>query len=109
MVVVTIGEMLSFPSLPSFVAQRSPAGCEGRYMAWYAVTHSIAWVVAPLVGATLYEFHRDAVWYFALVVGGGVLFGFRLLTQRTCAGTDSVAELPLPRLGIDSVHDRRDS
>jgi hypothetical protein len=92
MVVVTIGEMLSFPSLPAFVAQRSPPGCEGRYMAWYSVSHSIAWVVAPLVGARLYEYHRDAVWYAGLAVGVVILLGFRVLARRTNAERVPVGE-----------------
>ena len=97
MVVVTIGEMLSFPSLPAFVAQRSPNGCEGRYMAWYAVTHSIAWVVAPLVGAKFYDYHPDAVWYASLVVGATIPLGFRLLATRTRTEMASLGESAVPQ------------
>jgi len=93
MLVVTVGEMLSFPNSPAFVAQRSPAGCEGRYMGWFAVTHSIAWIVAPLFGATLYGYSREAMWYCGLGIGVTVLIGFQVLAARTHANRAAVGEI----------------
>ncbi|MCG8451329.1 MAG: MFS transporter [Pirellulales bacterium] len=83
MIVVTIGEMLSFPSSTAYVARLSPPGNEGRYMGWATLIHSLAWVVAPTLGATIYGINPEAVWYGALAVGVVVLAGFRFLSSKT--------------------------
>ena len=83
MLVVTIGEMLAFPTTMAFVAQRAPAGAEGRYMGWYTVAHSVAWIAAPLLGSTLYGITRELVWYLALGVGVVVLVGYQVLGVRS--------------------------
>ncbi len=83
MVVVTIGEMLAFPTTMAFVAQRAPHGSEGRYMGWYTVAHSVAWIAAPLVGATLYGISREMVWYCGLAVAVAVLLGYQILGVRS--------------------------
>jgi len=76
MLVLTVGEMLSVPLSAGFVANRSPLGSEGIYMGWYTTMFAIASVLGPAIGATIYDIHRDAVWYGSLVVGVVVLLGF---------------------------------
>jgi MFS family permease len=82
MLIVTIGEMLSFSMATAFVANRSGVGGEGAYMSWYMVMHAAAAVLGPAVGATIYQYNRDALWYVALAAGVLVLGGFRLLARR---------------------------
>lgn len=79
MIVATVGEMLSFPGAAAYVSRLSPPGYEGRYMGWYSMMLSLAWVIAPLLGATVYNINREALWIAGLVVGVAVLGGFRLL------------------------------
>jgi MFS family permease len=108
--VVTIGEMLSFPLSSAFVANRSGPGREGIYMGWYMVTHALAWVLGPGIGAAIYQHNRDALWLAALGVAVAVLVGFMALARRvggqTCGAVEHVdlttlpppAEMPLDQL-----------
>ena len=79
MLVVTLGEMLSFPNSAAYIANTCQAGIEGRYMGWYTLTHSLAWVIAPILGASIYGVNKEALWIAALMTGVVVLLGFRQL------------------------------
>ncbi|MBN2425548.1 MAG: MFS transporter [Calditrichaceae bacterium] len=62
----TIGEMLVFPLIGSFIARRAPAVNRGKYMALYTLTFSVSHVIGPVAGTYIYDtLHPDAVWYFA--------------------------------------------
>jgi predicted MFS family arabinose efflux permease len=62
MLVVTVGEMLSFPITAGFTANRSTRGNEGAYMGWYALVFAAASVLGPTIGSAIYERNADAVW-----------------------------------------------
>ncbi|HEX6963730.1 MAG TPA: MFS transporter [Lacipirellula sp.] len=81
MLVVTMGEMLSFSMAAGFVANRCNRGNESAYMGWYAVMMATASVLGPTLGGEIYSINREAVWYVALVVGVLVLVGFQLLAR----------------------------
>jgi len=80
MLVVTLGEMLSFSTSTSFAASRAPQGSEARYMAWYMMMISVASVLGPAIGATIYSYDREALWIVSLMVGVVVLVGFHILS-----------------------------
>lgn len=82
MLIVTVGEMLSFAMSAGFVANRSRAGGESAYLGWYMVMFATASVIGPGVGGALYQRDPNAVWYAALGVGAAVLVGFLLLAAR---------------------------
>jgi MFS family permease len=82
MLIVTVGEMLSFAMSAGFVANRSGATDDGSYMGWYMVMFAAANVLGPGVGGAIYQVDPDAVWYAALIVGAVVLVGFQLLAWR---------------------------
>lgn len=82
MVVVTIGEMLSFPLAAAFVANRSQQGSESLYLGWYVMMHSIALVVGPAVGAAMYQVNHNAPWIAGLGIAVVVATGFQLLAAR---------------------------
>jgi predicted MFS family arabinose efflux permease len=82
MVVVTVGEMLSFSLSAGFIAGRAPRGSEATYMTWYTSTFALAAVLGPTIGAAIYEAHPDALWYGALATGVFVLAGFWLVASR---------------------------
>ena len=47
---ITIGEMFAFPFSNSFAMSRAPKGHEGRYMALYTMSFSLAHIVSAKVG-----------------------------------------------------------
>ena len=80
MVIITMGEMLMFPLATGFVAERSTGRDQGMYMSWYAITYSVAAVIAPLLGSIIYGVDPDLFWYFSNVIGVVVLTGFYWLS-----------------------------
>jgi predicted MFS family arabinose efflux permease len=87
MLVVTLGEMLSFTFSASFAANRSTPGNEGPYMGWYAMNIAIASVLGPTVGSAIYQVNQDALWISGLLVGATALVGFQFLALRPSAAT----------------------
>lgn len=79
MAIATIGEMLSFPGSAAYVANLSPKGYEGRYMGWYATTHSAAWILSPTIGAAVYAMNPNAFWLLAISMTVPMLLVFRWL------------------------------
>ncbi len=82
MLVITLGEMLATPLATGFVAQRSAQGNQGLYMGWYNMTFSLAFLLAPTMGAGIYQWNRDAFWYIGIAIGCFVLAGFYWLASR---------------------------
>ncbi len=80
MVVITFGEMLMFPLATGFAAERSTGRDQGMYMSWYAITYSLAAVIAPLMGSIIYESTPDLFWYLSNGIGLFVLIGFYFLS-----------------------------
>lgn len=103
MLVMTLGEMLSMPLAAGFVANRAPAGAEGRYMGWWAMGIALAFVFGPMIGGTLYQLDPHWVWYVSLAVGVIVLAGFYLLPQVDSRSSSQLASiravLPPPEPG----------
>lgn len=81
MVVVTVGEMFLFPLATGFVAHRSDGRDQGMYMGWYAMTFSLACIIAPVVGTAIYEHNRTLLWYGSIVIGMFTLVGFYWLER----------------------------
>jgi predicted MFS family arabinose efflux permease len=50
MVIITVGEMIGFPYTNSFAMKRAKSGNEGRYMALYTMSFSLAHIVSPKLG-----------------------------------------------------------
>lgn len=82
MLIVTFGEMLVFPLSTGFVSSRSPRGSEGRYMAWYSMTLAISSVVAPVVGAAVYQVNQELIWLVGGMIGFVCLGGFSVLAAH---------------------------
>ena len=105
MLIVTIGEMLSFAMSTGFVANRSGPGGESAYMGWYMVMFAAASVLGPGVGAAIYQVNPEAVWYASLAVGVVVLIGFQLLAIRMREGADETLEEATSDLPEDSYRE----
>lgn len=54
-VIWTFGEMILFPTGAAYVADISPANRRGEYMGLYTMSFSVAFAVAPWLGAQVYE------------------------------------------------------
>ena len=77
----TFGEMLSMPLVAALIAQRSDESNRGRYMGLSSFSFSLAFIVAPLVGMTVYgRFGGDAVWY--LCCGASLLLALAFSVLR---------------------------
>ena len=74
-------------------------------MSWYAITFSLAAVIAPLLGGVIYGFDPDMFWYLSNVIGLIVLIGFYLLSASVDSEreTTSTRELKLVRAKDDDV------
>ncbi|MEZ4853962.1 MDR family MFS transporter [Flavobacterium sp.] len=78
MFLMTFGEMLAFPFSNSFAMSRAPKGHEGRYMAIFTMSYSLAHILSAKTGMTLIEnFGYQANWAFMGTLGLiGALLGY---------------------------------
>jgi len=73
----TLGEMLSFPFLNSFIANRAHINRRGAYIGLMTFTFSSAFVVGPLLGSWLYQnFGPTVLWATAFGIAIILLPGF---------------------------------
>ncbi|WP_264521558.1 MDR family MFS transporter [Flavobacterium sp. N1994] len=87
MLFMTFGEMFAFPFSNSVALSRAPKGHEGRYMAIYTMSFSLAHILSAKVGMEIIEyFGYQMNWLFMGILGLlGVSFGiwvFRLIQNE---------------------------
>ncbi len=79
----SLGEMLFFPLGAAFATQRAPSGAVGRYLGVYHLAFAISFVLAPLVGTSVYEHHGPrTLWVGCAAVGVLVCAVHGLLRRR---------------------------
>ena len=61
------------PVAMGWAAQRSDRGNRGMYMSYCTITYSVASILAPTLGATIYQFDRNLTWYISISIGIGVV------------------------------------
>jgi predicted MFS family arabinose efflux permease len=109
MLIVTLGEMLSFTFSSTYAANRSAPGNEGAYLGWYMLTFAVATVLGPTIGSAIYQVNRDALWLCGLAVGTAALVGFQLLdlwtsaAARRAVASDGVATAGYPMSGVPAA------
>ncbi len=81
-VIITFGEILSFPFSNAFAMGRAPRGQEGRYMALYTMSFSLAHIVSSKVGLEIIENFGYAVNWFLMGSFGVLAMLFNLWLQR---------------------------
>ena len=70
MLLITIGEMISFPFTNTFAMSRAKKGHEGSYMAWYSISFSIAHIICPVLSFTIIEqFGYKTNWSLTAIYG----------------------------------------
>jgi predicted MFS family arabinose efflux permease len=87
MIFMTFGEMFAFPFSNSVSLSRAPKGHEGRYMAIYTMSFSLAHIISSKIGMEIVQdFGYLANWFFMGILGLiGALFGlwaYRLVQQE---------------------------
>ncbi|RAR72601.1 MDR family MFS transporter [Flavobacterium aciduliphilum] len=78
MVCMTFAEMFSFPFSNSFAMSRAPKGHEGRYMAIFTMSYSLAHIISAKLGMFIIDtLGYQANWFFMGLLGLiGVLLGY---------------------------------
>ena len=80
---ITFGELISFPFTSSFVLDQSNAINRGAYMALYSLVWSIAWIISPKVGFEIADiFGWDVLWLGIGFCGTVAVIGYLLLEKR---------------------------
>jgi predicted MFS family arabinose efflux permease len=70
MLFMTFAEMFAFPFSNSFAMSRAPKGHEGRYMAIFTMTYSMAHILSAKTGMTIIDnFGYHANWFFMGTLG----------------------------------------
>ncbi len=103
MIIITLGEMLTFPLATGFVAKRSIGRDQGMYMSWYAMTFSLAAVFAPILGGLAYGVDANLFWYISNLIGVVVLVGFYGLARSIQDHGMSVSIYPVEREPNDAA------
>ena len=71
MLLLTFGEIFSFPFSNTYAMERSKKGNQGAYMAMYGMTFSVAFILGPNIGMYIVERFGYSVLWYAMA---GVLF-----------------------------------
>lgn len=66
MFLMTFGEMLAFPFSNSFAMSRAPKGHEGRYMAIFTMSYSLAHILSAKTGMEIIEFFNYQTNWFVM-------------------------------------------
>lgn len=73
----TFGEMLVFPLIATFIANRADDRSRGRYMGLFTLTFSFSFVLGPVFGTTAYaQLGPKWMWLSTGGIGLAVWFGF---------------------------------
>ena len=84
---MTVGEMFAFPFSNSVALSRAPKGHEGRYMAIYTMSFSLAHILSSKVGMEIIEYYGYQMNWFVMGILGllGMISGiwvFRLIQKE---------------------------
>ena len=87
MLFMTFGEMFAFPFSNAVALSRAPKGHEGRYMAIYTMSFSLAHILSAKVGMEIIEYYGYQMnWFFMGTLGlTGMIVGiwvFRLVQKE---------------------------
>ncbi|MBN2001696.1 MFS transporter, partial [candidate division KSB1 bacterium] len=92
----TMGEMLLFPIIGAYTANRAPDVSRGKYIGLFTLTFSAAMIFAPILGTWVYENKGPYVLWTAVGIIGLLVFGgFQILDAllgRKCSGKRDALE-----------------
>lgn len=93
----TIGEMMALPFSNSLVASRASGNGSGAHMGVYAAAFSLALMIGPLIGLSVYQhFGGQALWFGIGVTGVAFCLACRVLEPylKTAPGRAPAAQGP---------------
>lgn len=73
---ITFGEMLAFPFSNSFALSRAPKGHEGRYMAIFTMSFSLAHILSAKTGFFIIDFYKSYQYNWIFMGSLGLLGAF---------------------------------
>lgn len=78
MIIMSVAEMFAFPFSNSFAISRAPKGHEGRYMAIFTMSYSLAHILSAKMGMAVIDwFGYQSNWIFMGILGLiGTAFGY---------------------------------
>ena len=86
MVLLTLGEMISFPYSNSFAMTRSNRGKKGDYMALYTLTFSLGSLIGPNLGMHLSQSYGFQVTWYVMAgimsISIGLMYGLWVMIRR---------------------------
>ncbi len=81
-IVWTVGEILVFPLMTTFIANRASDANRGKYVGMFIFTFSLALIIGPALGTWIYDsYGPDTLWGGAGMVGVLVCLGFLLVSR----------------------------
>jgi predicted MFS family arabinose efflux permease len=90
LIIVTFGEIFSFPFSNAFAMGRAPRGQEGRYMALYTMSFSLAHIVSSKLGLEIIGNFGYATNWFIMGTFGLVAMLFSVWLQRILKKENSI-------------------
>lgn len=78
----TFGEILIFPLMATYIANRASDSSRGKYMGMFNFTFSLAFIIGPVWGTYLYNINKALVFYFIQGIGIFATVGFILLAMK---------------------------
>jgi MFS family permease len=78
----TIGEILIFPLMSTYIANRASDKTRGKYMGLYTFTFSFAFIIGPIIGTYFYQIEKSMMFYIMQVVGIITTLAFILLARK---------------------------
>jgi predicted MFS family arabinose efflux permease len=83
MLFITFGEILHMPFANAFTMGRAQKSNLGKYLSYYGMSYSLAFILAPILGLHIAEHYGyDALWYSMTTIGVVSTLGFYLLYQK---------------------------
>jgi MFS family permease len=83
MLFITVGEMFIFPFSNAYALSRAPKGQEGKYMAFFTMSFSLAHIGSSKVGMEIVsQFGYNVNWIFMGLLGVSAVIICRFLTQK---------------------------
>lgn len=91
MVILTIGEMLIWPAVPTIADQLAPKGREGFYQGIVNSTATGGRMIGPLLGGILVDLYGMSMLFFVLISLFVVAIGTTLIYDRKIKGSTKLA------------------
>lgn len=81
-IIWTFGEMLVFPLIAGFIANRAADSMRGQYMGMFSFTFSLAFVIGPALGSWIYDsYGPEYLWFGSGMLGFFIMTGLFILEK----------------------------